>query len=80
MVPVFGANNIVGSDLQPFEIYHGPASRDARLAAEEAESQFFQYSWEDQLHNSTVQSEYGLLPICYNQSMITRLTVNTTEA
>lgn len=79
MVPLFGANNIVGSDLQPFEIYHGPASRDARLAAEEVESQFFQYSWEDHLHNTTIQSEYGLLPICYNQSMITRLTVNTSE-
>jgi hypothetical protein len=34
MVPVFGANNLVGSDLQPFECFHGPASRDARLAAE----------------------------------------------
>ena len=79
MVPLFGANNVVGSDLQPFEVYHGPASRDARLAAEEAESQFFQYSWEDHLHNTTIQSEYGLLPICYNQSMITRLTVNTSE-
>lgn len=79
MVPLFGANNIAGSDLQPFEVYHGPASRDARLAAEEAESQFFQYSWEDHLNNITIQSEYGLLPICYNQSMITRLTVNTSE-
>lgn len=79
MVPVFGANNLVGSDLQPFECYHGPASRDARLAAEEAESLFFQYGWEDHLHNQTIQSEYGLLPICYNQSMITRLTVNTSE-
>ncbi|WP_419963500.1 major capsid protein [Pantoea vagans] len=79
MVPVFGANNLVGSDLQPFECYHGPASRDARLAAEETESLFFQYGWEDHLHNQTIQSEYGLLPICYNQSMITKLTVNTAE-
>lgn len=38
MVPVFGANNIVGSDLQPFEIYAGPASRDSRLSAEGTES------------------------------------------
>ena len=80
MVPVFGANNLVGSDLQPFECYHGPASRDARLAADGAESFFFQYGWEDHLHNQTIQSEYGLLPICYNQSMITKLTVNTAAA
>ncbi|HIG8797322.1 TPA: major capsid protein [Raoultella terrigena] len=79
MVPVFGANNLIGSDLQPFECYHGCASRDARLAADETESLFFQYGWEDHLHNQTIQSEYGLLPICYNQSMITKLTVNTTE-
>lgn len=78
MVPVF-ADNIIPSDHTPLEVVSGPASRNAKIAAVGTRAEFFQYSFDDRLGNKTVMSEFGVLPLIYDLSMITKLTTSTGE-